>query len=270
LDSNNHILLTFDLEEFDLPLEYSSTISPVEQINVTNQGMEKINVLLDKLNIKATFFVTSLYAQANPSMIRQIGVKHEIASHSHSHSEFVSGDYEKSKQILEDLSQVQVKGFRMPRFGKVDFKELKQCGYNYDSSLNPTCIPGRYNHFSMPRSLFRDPETGMTILPVSVSPVIRFPLFWLSFKNIPFDIYSFLCRQTLYRDRYLHLYFHPWEFADIRSFKIPAYIKRQDGDLLTAKLEKLLIYLKKKGDFTTISEFLETRNKMRMRGLNLK
>lgn len=258
MDINKHILLTFDLEEFDLPLEFGCSISPVEQMNITNHGMERVNALLDKYNIKATFFVTSVYAQANPSLIMQICTKHEIASHSHSHSIFVHGDYEKSKQILEEISQTQVKGFRMPRFEEVDFKELKRCGYIYDSSLNPTCIPGRYNHFSKSRSFFIEPVTGLTILPVSVSPVIRFPLFWLSFKNIPFTLYSYLCKQTVNKDKYLHLYFHPWEFADIKSFKIPTYLKRQDGDVLTAKLEKVLVYLKKLGRFITISEFLKT------------
>jgi peptidoglycan/xylan/chitin deacetylase (PgdA/CDA1 family) len=260
LDTNKHILLTFDLEEFDLPLEFDCPVSPDQQIAVTNQGLEKVNALLDKYNIKATFFVTSLFALANPSTIKQLGAKHEIASHSHSHSLFASEDYERSKQILEEISQTRVRGFRMPRFGKVDFKELKRCGYLYDSTLNPTFVPGRYNHFSEPRKLFTEPVTGLTVIPVSVSPGIRFPLFWLSFKNVPFTFYSYLCKQTLGKDKYLHLYFHPWEFADIKSFKIPGYIKRQDGSELTDKLERLIVYLKKKAEFTTISAFLSVRS----------
>lgn len=259
MDTNKHILLTFDLEEFDLPLEFDCAISLDQQMAVTYQGLEKVIALLDKYNIKATFFVTSVFALANPSILIQLGAKHEIASHSLSHSQFVSEDYERSKQILEEITQTNVKGFRMPRFGKVDFVELKRCGYLYDSTLNPTFIPGRYNHFSKPRILFTEPGTGLTVIPVSVSPVIRFPLFWLTFKNVPFAFYSFLCKQTLSKDKYLHLYFHPWEFADIRSFKIPDYIKRQDGNELTDKLERLLIYLNKQAEFTTISEFLSTR-----------
>lgn len=258
MDTDNKILLTFDLEEFDLPLEFGCSISTDDQMNITNEGLEKVNALLNNYNIKATFFVTSVYALSNPATISQIAAKHEISSHSHNHSGFVRGDYAKSKQILEEISHVKVKGFRMPRFDEVDYNELKDCGYVYDSSLNPTFIPSRYNHFAMPRTLFTDPGTGLTILPVSVSPVIRLPLFWLSFKNIPFDLYSYLCRQTIIKDKYLHLYFHPFEFADIKSFKIPSYIKNPDGDALTGRLEKLLVYLKKLGEFNTISEFLES------------
>jgi peptidoglycan/xylan/chitin deacetylase (PgdA/CDA1 family) len=259
LDVSKHILLTFDLEEFDLPLEFGCSISLTEQMNITNLGLEKVNTLLDKHNIKATFFTTSVYAQANPSGIIQIAAKHEIASHSHCHNLFVSEDYEKSKQILEGIIKADVKGFRMPRMEMPDFVQLKCCGYKYDSSLNPTFIPYRYNNFSKPRTFFIESYTGLIILPASVSPVIRFPLFWLSFKNTPFYFYSFLCKETIKKDNYLHLYFHPWEFADIKSFKIPKYITNQDGDQLTAKFEKLLIYLKKLGEFMTISEFLVTR-----------
>jgi peptidoglycan/xylan/chitin deacetylase (PgdA/CDA1 family) len=259
LDAYKYILLTIDLEEFDLPLEYGLFLSVNEQMSITNQGLIKVNHLLDEYNIKATFFITSTYARANPSIIREIGTKHEIASHSYSHSIFDHGDFEKSKQVLEEISQNQVKGFRMPRLAEVDYKELKRCGYLYDSSLNPTYIPFRYNHFFKPRSLFFETVTNLAIIPVSVSPIIRFPLFWLSFKNIPFAIYTFLCKQALNKDKYLHLYFHSWEFAKIKSFNIPAYVKRQDADLLTARLEKLLVYLKKKGKFVTVSEFLEIK-----------
>jgi peptidoglycan/xylan/chitin deacetylase (PgdA/CDA1 family) len=257
LDAAKHIVLTFDLEEFDLPLEYGCNISPDEQINITNDGMKKVIALLDKYNIRATFFVTSVFAQANPYLIIQLASKHEIASHSHSHGAFFHEDYKKSKQILEEISQSQIKGFRMPRFGKVDFEELIRCGYIYDSSLNPTYIPLRYNHFSMPRNPYSEPVTGLTVFPVSVSPYIRFPLFWLSFKNLPFAFYSYLCRMTLNYDKYLHLYFHPWEFAELKSYNLPSYIKRQDGNLLTGKFENLLVDLMIRGRFLTASEFIE-------------
>jgi len=253
-------MLTIDLEEFDLPLEYGLHLSSEKQMSITNQGQARVNGLLDEYDLKATFFVTSVYARANPSVLKKLGIKHEIASHSNSHTIFDRDDFERSKRILEEISGGRINGFRMPRMAKVDFNELKRCGYLYDSSINPTFIPFRYNYFFKPRTLFSDSETSMVILPTSVSPVIRFPLFWLSFKNLPFTIYTFLCDQTLNKDRYLHLYFHSWEFADIRSFKVPFYMKRPDGDELKAKLEKLLLFLKKRGEFITVSEFLKTRD----------
>jgi hypothetical protein len=94
-------------------------------------------------------------------------------------------------------------------------------------------------------------------IPVSVTPVIRFPLFWLSFKNIPLPVYIHLCRSAMRKDSYLHLYFHPWEFAELKSFKIPWYIKTHSGNSMSERFEKLIVELKKMGDFSTISGFLE-------------
>jgi hypothetical protein len=73
-------------------------------------------------------------------------------------------------------------------------------------------------------------------------------------------LYLNFCKQTLRHDSYLNLCFHPWEFADLESFKIPSYIKRPSGELLSVKLEKLLIELKKAGSFSTISDFLKSEN----------
>ena len=257
---NNYILLTIDLEEFDLPLEYGCYLPSDKQMTITNRGFERVNALLDEYNLRITFFITAAYALTNQSVIKKIGIKHEIASHSYNHTVYDLEDPLKSKQIIDRISGQNIKGFRMPRMTRTDLNILKSAGYVYDSSVNPTYIPSRYNYFSKPRRISVDTETGLVIIPVSVSPVIRFPLFWLCFKNLPFGIYCYFCRNTLNKDRYLHLYFHSWEFADIRQFKIPGYIKRIDGDAFTAKFEKLLIYLGNKGEFITVSEFLKIKN----------
>jgi peptidoglycan/xylan/chitin deacetylase (PgdA/CDA1 family) len=250
------ILLTFDLEEFDLPLEYGLPISEEEQIAVSNTGIQRLTKLLSKYNIPATFFTTSFYASKNKELIKNLSASHEIASHSKNHSSFKDSDLPDSKMELEQITGKSVNGFRMPRFAKVDKTKIKSAGYYYDSSINPTFIPGRYNNIQTPRKFYTDNESNLIEIPVSVSPVIRFPLFWLSFKNIPFQLYLSWCRRTIRKDSYLNLYFHPWEFADLESFKIPAYIKDPSGNVLIERFEKLISGLKETGDFSTISSFL--------------
>ena len=251
------ILLTFDVEEFDLPLEYNCAISKEEQIRISCEGLLRMNELLESYSLVSTCFVTSYFAENNPSLVHNLSIKHEIASHTHHHSQFVDSDIEKSKRILESISQREVTGFRMPRLQKINYGRLKKAGYTYDSSLNPAYIPGRYNHLKEPRTIFAEQEYGFPVLPVSVSPYIRFPLFWLSFKNIPLSVYFTFCKQCLQKDSYLHLYFHPWEFADISAFKIPSYIKRVSGQEYMKRFRKLLEYLKIHGEFSTISSFLK-------------
>ena len=252
------IILTFDLEEFDLPLEYNCPISEKLQFEVTSQGLLKLMTILKVHNIKSTFFVTGNYCDKNKLIVKQLSEIHEIGSHGYYHSNFDDEFLLRSKEILETVTGKRVRGFRMPLLKKIDHNLLNQAGYEFDSSINPTFLPGRYNNFRIPRTPYKIGNTEITEFPSSVSPAIRFPLFWLSFKNIPFPLYKYFCKKTIKKDRYLHLYFHPWEFADLSQFKIPGYIRNPNSNCYVHKFEKLLNFLKKQGDFVTVTDFLST------------
>ena len=255
---NAKVILTFDLEEFDLPLEHQIPISEKEQFDVANEGLKKLLILLNRHEIKATFFTTGNFCKNHPTTMKLIAEKHEIASHAYFHSQFNEEYIVKSKQTIEAITGKKVKGFRMPLLQKIDYNALKHAGYEYDTSMNPTFIPGRYNNFRKPRKPYTITNVDITEFPVSVSPLIRFPLFWLSFKNLPFFLYRFLCFWTLKQDTYIHLYFHPWEFAKIDEYKIPKYIITPNGERYSSKFEKLLNFLKNNGEFYTVAEFLES------------
>jgi len=250
------VLLTFDLEEFDLPLEFSCPVSVEDQIEFSNKGLKRLTGILTARNIQATFFTTSFYAGKNEMLMKGLSANHEIASHSKYHSAISEGDLAESRAELQKITGQEIRGFRMPRFTAASLMNIKEAGYSYDSSVNPTLIPGRYNKLSSPRLYYTDNESGLAELPVSVSPLMRFPLFWLSFKNLPFGIYLNMCRSVMRRDSYLHLYFHPWEFADLASLDIPRYIKRISGSALAERFEKLLAALDEEGEFSTVSDFL--------------
>lgn len=256
MSEKNKILLTFDLEEFDLPLEFGEQIDEDEMFQTSTKGLEIILKLLNEYKIKATFFTTAIYAEKHPKLIeRIISEKHELASHMYYHSNYNEEHILKSKKKLEEISNTSVNGIRMPRLKKVNLEKIKKAGYLYDSSLNPTFIPGRYNNLSKPKTLFTDPSTNLLILPFSTS-IFRLPLFWLSFKNFNLHFYILLCKYTLKRDNYLHLYFHPWEFANLSKYKIPFYIKRNSGYIMSKRFKYLLNKLSQKNDFLTITEFL--------------
>ncbi len=250
------ILLTFDLEEFDLPLEFGCLISEEDQINISTEGLERLNVLLSKHKIPATFFTTSFYANKNKELLKNLSENHEVASHSKYHSDFKDTDPQHSKAEIERITGKKIYGFRMPHFKKIDLSLIKAAGYFYDSSINPTYVPGRYNNLLAKRKFYYDKSSNLIEIPVSVSPFIRFPLSWLSFKNIPLPIYLLMCKIAIWKDSYLHLYFHPWEFAELESFNVPRYIKIRSGNSLSERLEELIIELKKTADFLTISSFL--------------
>jgi peptidoglycan/xylan/chitin deacetylase (PgdA/CDA1 family) len=258
VNSSKPILLTFDLEEFDLPLEFKCEIEILEQLDITTQGLDSLLHILEKHQVVATFFTTAFYAETHPDLIKKLVQSgHEIASHMYYHSDYNTEHVLSSKLKLEQISGSEVNGFRSPRFKYIDKNIIKAAGYTYDSSINPTYLPGRYNNLNTPRSIYYSDAYKLHILPMSVSARLRIPLFWLAFKNFNFAYYSQLCFQALKQDSYLHLYFHPWEFTDITKFDIPFYIKRNSGVLMLTKLDRFIILSKKKEcEFLTIRDYL--------------
>ena len=215
----SNILLSFDLEEFDIPEEYGEKIPEEIKLKVSRNGLELILVLLKKLDIKATFYTTAFFAEKNPQLIVDISNDHEIASHGYYHSIFNSDDIKTSKVILDKITNQNITGFRMPRLQPFNESLLTDAGYVYNSSLNPTYLPGRYNNFNKPRLPFV--SNGIINLPASVTSNFRLPLFWISFKVFPFSFYKLLALNILKKDKYLNIYFHPWEFTDISKYKMP-------------------------------------------------
>src|SRR5260221_11830801 len=110
------ILLSFDIEEFDLPFEYGRKLPFAEQLSISTEGTLAILDLLRETGIKATFFVTANYAINQPHIVTLIvNQGHELASHGYYHSSFNNGHLQESKLALEKLSGTEVKGFRMAR-----------------------------------------------------------------------------------------------------------------------------------------------------------
>jgi len=253
---DKYVFLTIDLEEFDIPEEFNQKVDFESQIRISAKGMDKLLTLFDKYHIQATIFCTANYAQNNPLQIQKIVASgHELASHGYFHSTFATEDLKKSKEKLEEIGQTKVQGFRMPRLRPINYDDLIEAGYSYDSSLNPCFLPGRYNHLDKPRTLFMYKD--LRILPTSVSKYLRIPLFWLGFKNYPMFFYKFLAKQTVNYDHYLNLYFHPWEFEDLSFYSLPAYIKKIDNDALIERLEELIQSLQKNNCiFVSIEKYL--------------
>jgi peptidoglycan/xylan/chitin deacetylase (PgdA/CDA1 family) len=224
------VLLSFDLEEFDMPLEYGKTIDFSDQIKVSAEGTKIVLDLLLKENIKATFFSTVVFASHARDLINRIITEgHELASHGYYHSAFEEKHLLESKQELERISGKLVDGFRMARMMPVSDDAIQRAGYNYNSSLNPVYLPGRYNNFFKPRTKF---VMGKLVqFPASATPLLRIPLFWLSFHNFPLWFYKAACSRTINRDGYLNLYFHPWEFTDLKKeqYGFPGFVSKNTG-----------------------------------------
>ncbi len=252
------IFLSFDIEEFDNPLPYSKTLSFEEQMSISKIGTIRILDLLLQKGVKATFFCTANFAiNATDLINRMINEGHEVASHGYYHATFEIKHLKESKEALERLTGTTVYGFRMPNMMPIDASPIIEAGYQYNSSLNPTFLPGKYNNLNKPRRIFY--ESTLCQIPASVSSMLRIPLFWLSLHNFPMRIYRNMCIQTVKKDGYLNVYFHPWEFADLSApeVKLPFYIVRNSGNILLGRLGNLIDYFKQNNyPFGTLKECL--------------
>lgn len=255
------ILLSFDIEEFDMPLEYGGQISFKDQIQVSQSGTLKILNILEKYDLPATFFSTVVFAENSREIIQNLlNAGHELASHTWFHSRFEVSDLKKSRKRLSDLFQTEVRGLRMPRMMAVPTSEVEKAGYAYNSSLNPTLLPGRYNNFSAPKTAFREGEIWQ--LPTSVSPTLRIPLFWLSLHNFPLNFYLNLCERAYKKYGYLNLYFHPWEFENTANpnWKMPKIALKNSGLQMEERFSQMIEFFQKRHfPFSTIDNFLNQK-----------
>lgn len=255
------VLLSFDIEEFDMPFEYNKSIDFKDQIQISIAGTTSILDLLKKNKLKATFFSTVTFAKNAPGIIQRIITEgHELASHGVFHSDFKNEHLLESRLALEELSGLEIKGYRMARMMPVDEAEIQNAGYTYNSSINPTWLPGRYNNRHISRTYFM--QSGVLQIPASVSPLSRFPLFWLSFHNLPLWYYKHLAKRTYQWDGYLNVYFHPWEFTDLKDkerFGFPGYVSKNTGQDMIGRMDLFMQWINKnKYPCGTISQFTKT------------
>lgn len=254
------ILLSFDTEEFDVPKEHGVNISLKEGVEVSKVGVNKILDILKAQDIHATFFCTVNFAENAPEEMRRIREEgHEIASHGWDHWTFEVADLKRSKDRLEEITGSEVTGYRQARMMPVPEEEIQKAGYLYNSSLNPTFIPGRYMHFNTPRTHFM--KAGVRQIPASVSAHLRFPFFWLSYHHLPAGLYRAWVKRTLKHDGYFVTYFHPWEFYPLTEhpeYKMPYLIRHHSGADMERRLSDFISYFKKAGYcFLTYEEFVK-------------
>jgi len=190
------------------------------------RNVERILLLLDEQQTKATFFTLGWIAERYPQLVRRIvDGGHELASHGFGHERVsdlspadFSADIGAAKKLLEDLSGHEVKGYRAPSFSIGEgnlwaFDCLERAGYRYSSSIYPI----HHDHYGMPDApRFAHPvRSGLLELPVTT--VRFFDRNWPAsgggyFRLLPYALSRWLLKQVNGLDRQPAIfYFHPWE-----------------------------------------------------------
>lgn len=189
--------------------------------------------MLDEYGCKATFFVLGWVAKREPGLVRAICDRgHELASHGYRHElvyqmgpKRFSADVRKAKNLLQDLSGLEVVGYRAPSYSIVEssmwaLDVLIEEGFGYDSSIFPIShdIYGmagaeRFTH-RITREKGSIVEFPMTTVQMNLAGKTRnVPVAgggYLRLLPVWFVKWA-LKRVNLVEGQPAVLYFHPWE-----------------------------------------------------------
>lgn len=179
-----YVCLTFDFDAYS-PWIYRKMIdySNLSRGEFAKIGVERILNLLNKNDIKATFFVpghTAEYFSNSVLKIKDYG--HELANHGYLHEppNELKNEEDETKSILrgieaiEKVAGVKTLGYRSPSWNlsRNTLKILENLGFVYDSSLMANdYIPYRpYKNFDID-------ETGR-VIKREISSIIELPVSW--------------------------------------------------------------------------------------------
>ena len=239
------IALTIDCEQWNCPLLEGKETEENDNTSFSKKGNGVILDLLDKYNIKATFFITGYFAEKEPEQVKQIKERgHEIACHGCNH--FYRGnknfdikqDIIKAKEILEKITGKSIDGFRAPQmqYSEKLIEILSDLNFKYDSSLHPCYLPGHYNNLNKPIIISKPLKNRSIIeIPVSVSS-FRMPIGWLFTRLFGINRTIAVFKNLLKRGMTPVLYFHSWEFVKMESKYVPFIIIFAQENLLQKTL----------------------------------
>lgn len=230
--------------------------------------------LLDKFEIKATFFVLGWIADKEPDLVREVARRgHEIGSRGYYHrglqhmsSEEFRADLARSRDALENASGKKVYGYRAARRLTLPndswaLDVLASENYVYDSSVLPTF-----------KSLRANPAHRFAYLhKYAHSELWEFPVATCSFLGFPFPIlggnYSRQLPHALLKHLVSHwhdhfespfvMYFHVWELdPDQPKISGASPLTRLRHYRGLDKMAWLLDEYFKKYRFSTVAEYL--------------
>jgi polysaccharide deacetylase family protein (PEP-CTERM system associated) len=189
-------------------------------------NVERILAMLDDYGTHATFFTLGWIAERYPALIRRIVANgHEIASHGFAHQRATEqnpaaffSDIQLAKIVLEDLTGIEVTGYRAPSFSighsnAWAFDCIERAGYRYSSSVYPI----KHDHYGMPDSPRFAHDVREGLLEVPVTTMRLFGRNWPAggggyFRLLPYAMSRWLLRRVNHVDgQPAVFYFHPWE-----------------------------------------------------------
>ena len=215
----------FQVSAFEPYIDKSSWDSQDQRVE---RSTHRILDLFAEHEVKATFFTLGWVAQRFPSIVKRVVEEgHELASHGFEHirvteqtPELFREDVTKTKALLEDMSGVEVRGYRAASYS-IGAKNLwalnvlEETGHVYSSSIYPI----KHDLYGMPEAprhpFYPNGEGGLLEIPVTTLEMMgkrlpcggggyfRLLLYWISRWALK--------RVNNGEQQSGVFYFHPWE-----------------------------------------------------------
>ena len=273
-------ILTFDVEEYFHASAFEKVVTPDRWPQLESRverNVEKILDLLERYQVRATFFVLGWIGKHHPWVVKKIAaLGHEVACHGYDHRlvyQMSPDDFRRqlsrSIDILQELTGKKILGFRAPSFSiNKDtlwaFEILAEMGIRYDSSIFPI-FHDRYGMPQTPREKFKiktDQGAEIIELPVSSIRILGQNLPFGGggyFRLFPLWFTNWSLRRINQRGLPAVFYLHPWELDPEQPVLEIGCWERfrhySNLKIVEKKLERLLRAFR----FCSICEFLELK-----------
>jgi len=224
------------------------------------RNFSKLLEIFSERNVQVTCFFLGWVAEHFPHLVKEAAERgHEVASHGYGHrlvyeqsrEEFYQ-DVRRARLLLEDISGVEVVGYRAPGFSTTGdtpwfFEALAEAGYQYDSSV----FPAQRGHGGMPHGR-RDPHRvgeGDSLLevPITVVDLLGWPMCFFGggyLRLFPYWLIRRMAHQVLAEGRPVVFYIHPREI-DPAHPRLPMSRKRRfksyvNLEIMESKVRRIL------------------------------
>ncbi len=234
------ILLTFNILNSKSNFKGNYQLKEEEVQLITEKNTFAILRTLEQHQILATFFLEISLVSNLQNVVKKIVEKgHEISFYN-DNSNWT--DIEAAKNEVELLTEKRIRGIRQKEM-VIPVGELKKLEFSYISNIENADI--LFPLKRLKRGTEIKVDSGMSLIPESISPYSQLPYNDFVFQMLPTQLYKNMVLETIKKEDFVLIYLDSWQFTDFEKylFAIPFYRKYNAGKKMEDKLESFLTWM---------------------------
>ncbi|MBW8360923.1 MAG: polysaccharide deacetylase [Kaistella sp.] len=234
------ILLTFNIVNNKSAFKNNAQFNDEEILKITENNVLSVLRILENHNILSTFFIEVSIAEKLNPLLRKINAKgHEIGLYN-ADSEII--EVGKVKKNTEDFIGKNIRGIRQ-KDHLIAVDDLKKLEFSYISNIENADILFPFKRLERSTEIIE--ESGISIIPESISPYSQIPYNDFVFQAVPMKFYENMVLETIKSEDFVLIYLNAWQFTGFQKypFEIPFYRKYNSGRKMEDKLNAFLQWM---------------------------